>query len=111
MDRPDRNPSSAQKHAHVDWSAYPLGPHQVAAMRRPRTEASTRRLDNAKGLTIRGPLQKDGLSVSETHREHRVEGLLMGFAELPSYDCRAREKQHGLRSRSVHRRLPRESHA
>src|SRR5262245_41061279 len=67
MDRPDRNPSSAQKHAHVDWSAYPLGPHQVAAMRRPRTEASTRRLDNAKGLTIRGPLQKDGLSECETH--------------------------------------------
>src|SRR5437660_1479791 len=35
-------------------------PHQVAAPRRPRTEARPRRADNAKGLTNRGPLQKGG---------------------------------------------------
>jgi len=51
---------SLREHANVDWSTYPFQPHQVAALRRPRTEARPRRADNAKGLTNRGPLQKGG---------------------------------------------------
>ena len=47
-------------HASVDWSAYPLEPHQVAAARRPRTEARPGDRTTQKGLTNRGPLQKGG---------------------------------------------------
>src|SRR6202035_5727393 len=50
----------ALHHAPVDWSAYLLEYHHVAATRRPRTEASTRRADNAKKGLTRGPLQKGG---------------------------------------------------
>jgi hypothetical protein len=48
----------------VDWPTILCEPHQVAAARRPRTEASPRRLDNERGLTRRGPLQKPGWSAA-----------------------------------------------
>ncbi len=40
--------------------------HQVTAACRSRTEASPRRLDDAKGLTSQGPLQKPGLSIAKS---------------------------------------------
>jgi hypothetical protein len=48
-------------HAYLDWSALSsLRPHQVAAMRRPRTEArpGERMSQVEEGLTNNGPLQK-----------------------------------------------------
>ena len=46
-------------HAYLDWPAYPLSDtHQVAAMRRPRTEARAGDWMTQEGLTNRGPLQK-----------------------------------------------------
>src|SRR3954451_10217549 len=58
-------------------------PHQAAALRRPRTEASPRRADNAKkGLTHRGPLQKGGPSEACTPA---VEDAGTRFALCPPY--------------------------
>jgi len=46
-------------HGSLDWPAYPhSNTHQVAAMRRPRTEARAGDWMTQEGLTNRGPLQK-----------------------------------------------------
>ena len=46
-------------HAYLDWPTYPHSDtHQVAALRRPRTEARTGDWMTQEGLTYRGPLQK-----------------------------------------------------
>jgi hypothetical protein len=61
--RSDRNPSRDTHHATVDWSAYapqtPSGGGLAPTPYRSATPASGQR---KKGLTNRGPLQKDGLS-------------------------------------------------
>src|SRR6202035_3950955 len=49
----------ALHHAPVDWSAYLLEYHHVAATRRPRTEASTRRADNAKKGIDKRPVTEE----------------------------------------------------
>src|SRR5271166_3169974 len=56
------------------------GHPQVAASRRPRTEASARRSDNAKeGLTTDGPLQKSFLSHCSTRASSRSCARCKGF--------------------------------
>ena len=64
-------------HAYLDWPAYPLSDtHQVAAMRRPRTEARAGDWMTQEGLTNRGPLQKPIIArqrgISDEH--HHVVG-------------------------------------
>src|SRR5258705_11264470 len=60
----------------ADWPACSSHePHQATALRRSRTEASARRVDDAKkGLTLRGPLQKPRMqnkaSIRVSHHGH-----------------------------------------
>ena len=59
LEKSVRQISRADARAYLDWPAYPLSDtHQVAAMRRPRTEARAGDWMTQEGLTNRGPLQK-----------------------------------------------------
>ena len=49
----------------LDWPASSsIKPHQVAALRRPRTEARARRLDDAKGVDLSRPVTEEPISKS-----------------------------------------------
>src|SRR5260370_36302110 len=68
-------------HANVDWSAYPLqtpsGGGRAPTPYRSETRRTARR---NKGLTFRGPLQKDGLSAVRNPSRHELR--MMGIAQL-----------------------------